>query len=182
MKLYTRGGDAGSTGLLGGRRRKDDLRVACYGTVDELNVVIAEARLACAAWPDLDDELIRIQNQLFTLGAFLATEPTHMGRQPARLGQAEIDGLEALIDTYDAQTPPLTAFVLPGGSPANVALHRARVTCRRAERLAVTLSNEADLGATLPYLNRLSDALFALSRWVIHQAGGEEILWRGGAR
>jgi cob(I)alamin adenosyltransferase len=181
MKLYTRGGDAGETGLIGGTRvSKNTPRVATYGEVDELNAVLGVAAAALAPGAHRD-ALIEVQRVLFTLGAELATPP---GKEAAR-GTPPLDGrhataLEAAIDALTAQVPPLRHFVLPGGSPAGAALHHARTVCRRAERAVVGLAAAEPVNAqAVIYLNRLSDYLFALARAVNHEAGASEPIWQG---
>jgi len=171
-KIYTRTGDAGDTGLVGGERvSKDAPRIWAYGTVDELNSVIGVAR---AGKPDkkTDAILADIQNDLFDLGAELAGAP-------GCLRQSQIDALEKLMDVCNAKLGPLREFILPGGMPVAAQLHVARTICRRAERFCVRLRHEEKIGAlVIPYLNRLSDALFVLARWVNYQAGQQDTFWR----
>lgn len=189
-RIYTRTGDDGSTALgTGERRPKYDLRVAAYGTVDETNAVIGVARLHTGADPalaDIDAMLARIQNDLFDLGADLATPETgeDLGYTPLRIVAAQVDKLERDIDTLNANLKPLRSFVLPAGTPAAAHLHVARTVCRRAERMAVELS--ATLGEfvgpeAVKYLNRLSDLLFVMSRLANARAAGEgeagDVLW-----
>ncbi len=183
-KIYTRTGDDGTTGLGSGeRRRKDDLRVEAYGTVDETNAAIGIARLSTAAAEELDAMLVRIQNDLFDLGADLATPPTDtpLPYEALRIVQDQVDRLEREIDTLNAKLAPLRSFVLPGGTPAAAALHLARTICRRAERLMVTLAAQEPVGApALKYVNRLSDFLFVAARYANHEAegeGGGDVLW-----
>ncbi len=187
-KIYTRGGDAGATSLVSGeRRRKDDLRVEAYGTIDETNAAIGVARLATAADTALDAMLARIQNDLFDLGAELAT-PHKPGEEKSAAGlaivQSQVDRLEREIDELNAALPPLKSFVLPGGTPAAAHLHLARAMSRRAERIMVALANapdEAVGGPALRYVNRLSDFLFVASRYVNKESG--DVLWTpGGTR
>jgi cob(I)alamin adenosyltransferase len=183
-KIYTRTGDDGTTGLGSGeRRRKDDLRVEAYGTVDEANAALGLARLAAADDPEivatLDAMLSRIQNDLFDLGADLCTPPsdTPPAYEPLRIVQDQVDRLEREIDQLNAGLAPLRSFVLPGGTKAAAALHLARTIARRAERLMVALAAEEPVGApALKYVNRLSDFLFVASRYVNHKAGGD-VLW-----
>lgn len=181
-KIYTRTGDDGTTGLVTGPRRlKYDLRVDAYGTVDETNSAIGIARLHTGALPELDAMLFRIQNDLFDLGADLATPDTgeKASWEPLRIVQSQVDRLESEIDTLNAGLDPLTSFVLPGGSPAAAYLHLARTVSRRAERLMVELSKiEAEIvGApALKYINRLSDFLFVASRYA-NDGGKADILW-----
>ncbi|WP_159726266.1 cob(I)yrinic acid a,c-diamide adenosyltransferase [Methylosinus sp. Ce-a6] len=185
-KIYTRGGDAGATSLVGGeRRRKDDLRVEAYGAVDETNAAIGLARLATAGDAALDAMLARIQNDLFDLGAELAT-PVEPGATPPEnslaIVQSQVDRLEREIDALNSSLAPLKSFVLPGGTPAAAHLHLARTVSRRAERVMVALANAPDesVGATaLRYVNRLSDFLFVAARYANKDAG--DVLWTPGA-
>ncbi|MCB1508706.1 MAG: cob(I)yrinic acid a,c-diamide adenosyltransferase [Hyphomicrobiaceae bacterium] len=181
-KIYTRTGDDGTTGLASGaRRKKFDLRVAAYGTVDETNAAIGMARLDCAADPALDAMLCRIQNDLFDLGADLATPDTgeDLGYEPLRILAVQVERLEQEIDSLNAALEPLKSFVLPGGSRASAALHLARTICRRAERLCVELAEDAGERVspeTVRYLNRLSDFLFVAARHA-NDGGRADILW-----
>jgi cob(I)alamin adenosyltransferase len=178
-KIYTRTGDDGTTALgFGGRVEKDALRVACYGTVDELNSAVGVAR-AAGLPAELDPPLARIQNELFHLGADLCVPEAEKERHPVpRIEARHVAALEALIDERNAALAPLENFVLPAGSPAAAALHLARTVCRRAERLLVALAREEEVGAgTLPYLNRLSDALFVLARAANAAAGRSDVTW-----
>jgi len=184
-RIYTRTGDDGTTGLgTGERRKKYDLRIAAYGTVDELNAAIGLARLHTSTSPQVDAILARIQNDLFDLGADLCSPDTGgRGRGPdgARLAvsEAQVGRLEAEIDGLNAELAPLRSFVLPGGTPAAAHLHLARTICRRAERLAVELSDKAGesvSSAVLKYLNRLSDLLFVASR-AQNGNGAQDVLW-----
>lgn len=181
-KIYTRTGDDGTTGLVTGPRRlKHDLRVDAYGTVDETNSVIGVARLATGSMAELDGMLFRIQNDLFDLGADLATPDTgeKVEWEPLRVVQSQVDRLEAEIDTLNANLDPLTSFVLPGGSPAAAHLHVARTISRRAERLMVELSKiegEVVGAPALKYINRLSDFLFVAARYA-NGGGKADILW-----
>jgi len=177
-RIYTRTGDKGTTALADGQRRsKADLRVETYGTVDETNACIGLARLH--AEPRLDAMLAAIQNDLFDLGADLATPPTPepLPYEPLRIVAAQVKRLENDIDALNAVIPPLKSFVLPGGSPAAAALHLARTVCRRAERLAVQLAASEEVsGEALQYLNRLSDFLFVASR-AANRDGADDVLW-----
>ena len=186
-RIYTRTGDAGETALVSGERiPKDDLRIECYGTVDELNALVG---LACQSASDLAssvpavrelcESLVRVQQELFNLGSVLATMPDKiMPRQP-RITEEEISMLEAEIDRSNASLPALKSFVLPGGSRLNAELHVCRTVCRRAERLAVGLAREGGVDPIgVRYLNRLSDALFVYSRWANHVLGVPEVLWQ----
>lgn len=177
MKIYTRTGDDGTTALFsGGRVDKTHLRVETYGTVDELNSMLGLARSSGAV---SGDWLTQIQTQLFHLGADLATPLDSKSDWVVRVDAEAIQWLEDIIDEMTAQLPELKHFILPGGTPAAAHLHVARTICRRAERLAVALAAETALNAQiLPYLNRLSDALFTLARWENFQAGVSEEEWR----
>ena len=182
-RIYTKTGDEGMTGLGGGQRvAKDSLRVEAYGTVDELNSHIGLA-LAIGLCERLAAELPAIQNQLFDLGADLATPAPSQARHPVPTVQPRhIEALEGLIDELNEVVGPLTNFLLPGGSRGAAQLHVARTVCRRAERAATTLAREELIGPTvLPYLNRLSDALFVMARYENHERGVAEPLWEPGA-
>ena len=182
-RIYTKTGDEGMTGLGGGHRvAKDSIRVAAYGTVDELNSQIGLA-LAAGLCERLAVELPRIQNELFDLGADLATPATSQARHPVpTIEPRHIEKLERLIDELNGVVGPLTNFLLPGGSPGAAQLHVARTVCRRAEREATTLAHDETIGVTvLPYLNRLSDALFVMARYENHSRGVAEPLWRPGS-
>lgn len=178
MKIYTKTGDTGTTGLIGGARvSKDDPRIDAYGLVDELNAVLGVAR---AAKPPaaVDAELEHIQNDLFVLGADLADPrppaPGQMRIDPKRASQ-----LETWIDSMEATLPPLRNFILPGGSPAGAALHLARTVGRRAERAVVALAkSHPECAAAVVYLNRLADALFVCARFVNKEAGVPEVPWK----
>ena len=178
-KIYTRTGDAGETALgAGGRLPKDHVRVEAYGTVDELSSVLGVARAVGLA-PRLDDELARVQNELFHLGADLCVREEDKAKRPGpRIEERHVEALERTIDELNADLPPLANFVLPGGSESAAHLHVARTVCRRAERLLVTLMRDEPVGAqTLPYLNRLSDALFVMARWENRARGVPDVLW-----
>jgi cob(I)alamin adenosyltransferase len=182
-KIYTRTGDKGTTALAtGNRRAKYDLRVEAYGTVDETNSCIGLVRLHTALEDaEVDAMLGRIQNDMFDLGADLATPETGepLPYEPLRITQAQVDRLEREIDALNGDLSPLRSFVLPGGSPAAAALHLARTVCRRAERLVVELSDKPDekvSEAAVKYLNRLSDFLFVASRYV-NKKGEGDVLW-----
>lgn len=187
-RIYTKTGDAGTTALgTGERRRKDDPRIETYGTVDEANSAIGLARVATAADPALaalDAMLSRIQNDLFDLGADLCApdQGKPLPYEPLRIVDAQVTRLEVDIDTLNADLAPLRSFVLPAGVPAAAALHLARTVARRAERLLVTLHatpGEPVGEATLKYLNRLSDFLFVAARWANAQGPGD-VLWQPG--
>ncbi|MFN2570427.1 MAG: cob(I)yrinic acid a,c-diamide adenosyltransferase [Gemmatimonadales bacterium] len=183
MKIYTKTGDAGETGLFGGGRvPKDDPRVRAYGDVDELNAAIGfVAALDPAAFEAAT--LQSIQRDLFTIGAELATpDPVKLekvlARSGAPVGAAEVGALEDVIDKHEATLEPLKNFILPGGAPKAAALHLARTTCRRAERSVVTLSRHQPINLSIiHYLNRLSDLLFVLARAVNKQADRPDIAW-----
>ncbi|WP_454852146.1 cob(I)yrinic acid a,c-diamide adenosyltransferase [Rhizobium binxianense] len=181
-RIYTRTGDDGTTALVSGpRRAKHDLRVEAYGTVDEANSAIGVARLHTAAMPDLDAMLMRIQNDLFDLGADLATPDTGKPPEyePLRIAESQVDRIEHDIDTLNAGLQPLKSFVLPAGSPAAAHLHLARTITRRAERLMVALSRgkgETVGAAALKYVNRLSDFLFVAARHA-NDRGEADVLW-----
>ncbi len=184
-KIYTRTGDDGSTGLGSGERRKKyDLRVAAYGTLDEANAAIGIARLHTAADVTLDAALSRIQNDLFDVGADLCTPGKGRGPDGARLTvtKAQVDWLESEIDRLNDELAPLKSFVLPGGSPAAAYLHLARTICRRAERLIAELKDKPgeSVGAeVLQYVNRLSDFLFVAGRYA-NGKGARDVLWQPG--
>ena len=182
-KIYTRKGDDGTTGLGGVRRRvaKDSLRVTAYGTVDELNSQIGLA-LAAGLVERLAVELTRIQNELFDLGSDLAfVQEDKVARPVPGLEERHVRELEGLIDELNAVVGPLTNFLLPGGSVGAAQLHVARTICRRAERETLTLKRAEPIGEwVLPYLNRLSDALFVMARFENHERGVAEPLWQPG--
>lgn len=180
MKIYTRKGDTGSTGLLGGARvPKHHLRIEAYGTVDELNswIGLLRDRAETAAYKEL---LMSIQDRLFTLGSLLAVDPAHEGKmQLPRLHQEDVDVLEAAMDAMDGQLPEMRNFVLPGGHPTVSECHIARCVCRRAERAVTALHEHEPLAdLVLQYLNRLSDYLFVLSRMLAQEIGAEEFPWK----
>jgi cob(I)alamin adenosyltransferase len=186
-RIYTRTGDQGQTKLATGEMvPKFDLRVEAYGAVDELNAVVGLVRLAGGGEGGLDAMLGRIQNELFDLGADLATPERPgkpLGWEALRIVDRQVDRLEQEIDALNAELSPLTSFVLPGGTPVAVHLHHARTVCRRAERIAVKLASEegeAVSPAALKYLNRLSDLLFVMSRWANGRGAGD-VLWQPGA-
>ena len=177
MKIYTKTGDTGETTLYGGQRvLKNALRVETYGTTDECNAALGLA-LTFPIDPEASGMVTRIQGELFELGADLAT-PIVRGEIVPRMQAVETARLEAEIDRMEADLPPLRRFVLPGGSPSGAALHLARTICRRAERNLVTLAETDEINPeALRYLNRLSDHLFVLARWVNHQAAAPETEW-----
>ncbi len=184
-KIYTRTGDDGTTGLGGGERRKKyDLRIAAYGTIDEVNAAIGIARLHTAGDSALDTALSRIQNDLFDVGADICTPGKGRGPDGARLTVTgnQVTWLETEIDRLNAELEPLRSFVLPGGSAAAAFLHLARTVCRRAERLIAELRDKRgeDVGAdVLKYVNRLSDYLFVASRYA-NGKGARDVLWKPG--
>ncbi|MEH6548080.1 MAG: cob(I)yrinic acid a,c-diamide adenosyltransferase [Sneathiella sp.] len=180
-KIYTRGGDTGHTSLGDGARvSKTSLRVVAYGEVDEVNSVIGIARLATSG--DADDMLSRIQNDLFDLGADLCTpEQVDPKYPPLRVIQEQVDRLEQEIDGLNADLTELNSFILPGGSAASAHLHLARTVCRRAERRIIELSDSENINPlTVIYMNRLSDFLFVLGRY-LNNKGKEDVLWVPGA-
>lgn len=180
-KIYTKTGDDGTTGLGSGeRRRKSDLRIEAYGTVDETNSVVGLIRLQTGqSAPDVDQTLGRIQNDLFDLGADLATPETgeDLGYEPLRITDAQVTAIEQAIDVLNAELKPLRSFVLPGGSPAAAYLHLARTVSRRAERLMVELAAREQINpAAVRYMNRLSDYFFVASRY-LNEKGEQDVLW-----
>src|SRR5919197_4325379 len=192
-RVYTRLGDGGETALVGGRRvPKDSPRIVAYGTLDELNAAVGLARLFNAdrlsergpgreRHRRLDEVLKKIQNQLFDLGSELATPPDAAYEGMFRVGQSEVDELERLMDECQKDLKPLKSFVLPGGGRIQGFLHQARTVCRRAEREVLALSRAEPIGEwPLRYVNRLSDALFVLGRWVAARMGEKEYLWERG--
>jgi cob(I)alamin adenosyltransferase len=181
MRIYTRTGDKGDTGLFGGGRvPKDDPRVEAYGDVDELNAVLGLAR-ASEMMPRIDEVLVPIQRDLFAIGALLATPDREKMRQhldKARIDEVRIAELERAIDDGDAELEPLKAFIMPGGTPKAAALHVARTVCRRAERRVVALRASTEVpDVVIVYLNRLSDLLFTLARVANRRAGAGEVTW-----
>ena len=182
-KIYTRTGDDGHTALGSGERvSKFHVRLAAYGTLDELNSCIGVV-LAAAPVPEIAESLIRIQNDLLHAGAMLCNTHAHETGHPGpRLEKKHTDALEARIDEFNRQLPALENFLLPGGCPAAAQLHVARTVCRRAERLAVQLAESEPIGDQIvPYLNRLSDLLFVMARFQNQRAGVTEPLWNSRA-
>lgn len=192
MKIYTKTGDKGETGLMyGGRVRKDAARVEAYGTVDELNACLGvalayfpdDAAAAGAdssgpdAWPSLHALVATVQHQLFDVGADLSVSPAKHDYTPRT--QAEwVAALERAIDELEATLPPLRQFILPGGSRLAAQLHFARTVCRRAERRVITLAHAENVDGTIvQYLNRLSDLLFVLARVANHKLGTADVAW-----
>jgi cob(I)alamin adenosyltransferase len=181
VKIYTKTGDEGTTGLLGSRRvPKDDPRIEAYGTVDELNAALGVARahgLDAAA----DGLVAQLQNDLFVVGSALA-DPSPKGPFSSAVTDQHVERLESAIDALETELEPLTQFILPGGVLAAAELHRARTVCRRAERLIVKLRRQPDEHVSqtmIVYLNRLSDLLFVLARVVNRRAGLADIRWKG---
>ncbi len=184
-RIYTKTGDKGETGLAGGVRvPKDSDRIEAYGTVDELNSVLGIVRslfkeaASRELFEKLDPRLYKIQNILFVVGADLATAPGKT--YPNRVGvqEKQVTELENWIDEWQEELKPLPEFILPGGGKVASFLHLARTVCRRSERLVVRLSRKEEVRPeVIHYLNRLSDALFVLARWLAKTLGGEETLW-----
>lgn len=189
-RVYTRTGDDGQTGLVGGKRiAKDDLRIASYGEVDELNSVIGVVRTSLAEPPyggtadaeRIDGVLAFLQQELFDLGSQLATPPESEYEGMIRITPEAIARLEGWMDELSADLPELKSFVLPGGGAAAAQLHVARTVCRRTERTVTTLVRRGDTPPeTARYLNRLSDLLFVQSRWIAIATGHGEVLWQKG--
>ena len=178
MKIYTRTGDAGQTSLFDKTRvSKADSRVDAYGEVDELNAWLGLVRTA-GLEPEYEADVIRIQRDLFALGAALADPAQRIAARvtKAALDEDDVTRLEKMIDRLDAGTPPLRRFILPGGTSAGAAVHLARTVCRRAERRIVGLEPPVD-AVLIRYVNRLSDLLFALARAINHGAGVPETEW-----
>ena len=181
VKIYTRTGDDGTTGLLGpGRVLKSSPRVEAYGSVDELNAVLGVARsLDAGGW--LTGDLATIQTRLFSLGAELAATTAAPLAKVDRIVQADVEGLERAIDRLEADLPALVNFILPAGHVLAAHLHLARTVCRRAERRVVALTETAPVEPlVVHYLNRLADLLFVMARWCNHRAGVPEVEWRPG--
>ena len=178
MKIYTKGGDAGETGLFGGDRvAKDHLRIQAYGTLDELNASLGMALADCPESSLLREPLFRIQSELFVLGSELAT-PRGKPLNIALIGEEEIHRLETEIDSMESKLEPLKAFILPGGNRLSSALHLARTISRRAERESVVLHRaEPQRREAMSYLNRLSDYLSVLARLTLQESGKEEVKW-----
>jgi cob(I)alamin adenosyltransferase len=180
MKIYTRTGDSGQTGLFGGGRvSKTHPRVEAYGDVDELNAALGLAR-AIELMPRVDEIIVSLQRDLFAIGALLATpDRDKMKRQleKASIDERRIRELEQSIDDGDAELEPLRSFIVPGGTPKAAALHVARTVCRRAERRVIALEQEEIPAVVIVYLNRLSDLLFTLARVANRRAGAGEVTW-----
>lgn len=184
-RVYTRKGDKGQTALVGGQKvSKSSARIRTYGDVDELNAFVGQARQRLLEQSDerltpLARALRRVQHELFNLGSILATLPEDVHPRQPRVREEDVTRLEQEIDAMNADLSPLRSFVLPGGSLLNTDLHLCRTVCRRVERLMVELrdSDEPIDDVSIAYINRLSDAFFVWSRWVIQRSGGEETLW-----
>ena len=185
-KVYTKNGDFGNTKLVGGQiRSKNDLRIICYGEIDELNSIIGGCitvlnlnKNKTDSFSGLISNLKKIQNELFNLGTMFATLPENMNDKMPQIEEKHIKFLEIEMDKYNKDLLPLNSFVLPGGSQSNIWLHLARTVCRRVERNAVNLSKCEELDANaIIYLNRLSDAFFIYSRWIIKFENKDEIIW-----
>lgn len=180
-RIYTRTGDDGTTGLAGGERLpKDALRIAAYGTVDELNSVLGVA-LAHGLDPAVAAVLAPVQEELFELGASLAVLEADRERLGvARLAPERVTALEATMDRLSEDLPPLATFILPGGTPGAAHLHLARTVCRRAERLVVSLARDSETDpVAVPYLNRLADLLFVAARYENHARAVDDVPWTG---
>jgi cob(I)alamin adenosyltransferase len=181
-KVYTKTGDKGKTRLAGGQRVwKDSPRVEAYGTVDELNAVIGVIRVLCTdpACKLVDDELGWVQNKLFDVGGLLATAPGQSFDRMPQVTPEDTARLERLMDFCQRELPPLKEFILPGGGTLGAHLHLARTICRRAERRSVTLMRREEvMSSIVVFLNRLSDALFVLARWVAKRQGEAEVYWQ----
>lgn len=177
-RIYTKGGDKGSTSLGNGKRvPKHDPRVAAYGAVDEANATIGLVRLHTRETPEIDAMLGHIQNDLFDLGADLCTPDDPADYPPLRIVEAQVRRLEQEIDRLNAELKPLNSFILPGGTPAAAYLHLARTVARRAEREITALAETAAVNPqAIKYVNRLSDHLFVLSRYV-NDRGAQDVLW-----
>lgn len=181
LKIYTKTGDDGTTGLFGGDRLpKYHLRIDAYGTVDELNAVIGVVIANGGLNELLSQQLTELSSLLFTVGSDLATplDPPPMYNIP-RIDETHITWLESMIDAYDAELEPLKYFILPGGTVASANLHLARTVCRRAERITVELAHQVDIGQyVVKFLNRCSDYLFTCARYANHTAGVLDVAWK----
>jgi ATP:cob(I)alamin adenosyltransferase len=178
-RIYTRTGDDGTTALgSGARRKKYDLRVAAYGTLDEVNAAIGLVRLHTGGDKTLDDALSRVQNDLFDVEADLCLAEKGPGGARLTVTDTQVEWIEKEIDRLNADLQPLRSFILPGGSPAAAYLHLARTVCRRAERSVVSLARDSEVpGLFIVYLNRLSDLLFTLARLANHRDGTGDVTW-----
>jgi cob(I)alamin adenosyltransferase len=188
-RVYTRTGDRGETGLVGGKRvPKDSPRIEAYGTIDELNSIVGLARVFNEEKLDghdahrfLDVVLRKVQDELFDLGSELATPADFYQPGMYRVGERQVEKIEQLIDECQKSLEPLKSFVLPGGGKIGAYLHQCRTVCRRAEREILRLSRHEEIGEwPLKYVNRLSDLFFVLSRWISKQTGEDEYLWQRG--
>jgi cob(I)alamin adenosyltransferase len=179
MKIYTKTGDDGTTGLFGGDRvRKSDARIECYGTVDELNAALGVAKVVAGSTP-IGQAILRVQNELFVVGSHLSTpEDSPSTRSLPLLDDSMIARLEMEIDSAESELAPLRNFILPGGAELAARLHLARTVCRRAERILVDFSMDRPIAVTiLTYMNRLSDWLFVMARLANKRAGVADIPW-----
>lgn len=190
-RVYTRTGDRGETGLVGGKRvPKDSARIEAYGTIDELNSIVGLARVFNEeqithneAHRQLDLILRQIQEELFDLGSELATPAEFFKEGMYRVGEREVKKIEQLIDDCQKELTPLKSFILPGGGRVGAYLHQCRTVCRRAEREILRLSRVEELGEwPVKYVNRLSDLFFVLSRWIAKRTGDKEYLWQRGLK
>ena len=190
-RVYTRTGDDGTTALVGGVRvEKDSIRIESYGTIDELNAIVGLARVYNeeelsdnSAHQRLDTILRQIQEELFDLGSELATPSDFTYDGMHRIGKAQVDAIEALIDECQQDLEPLKSFILPGGGKISAQLHQCRTVCRRAEREILRLSRRETVSEwLLKYTNRLSDLFFVLARWVAKNMGEKEYLWQRGLK
>ncbi|MFC3767713.1 cob(I)yrinic acid a,c-diamide adenosyltransferase [Paenibacillus sp. GCM10012303] len=176
MRIYTRTGDKGQTGVIGGRVDKDDVRVEAYGTTDELNCFVGQtiSVMTSGTMDDLKADLELVQQELFDCGSDLALLKPEL--RPYKVNAEMVDRLETWIDKYDAETPDITRFILPGGSQASALLHVCRTVCRRAERRVVTLSKQAEINEEVRrYLNRLSDFFFTVARTANFREGVPDV-------
>ncbi|KNC82051.1 hypothetical protein SARC_05645 [Sphaeroforma arctica JP610] len=188
-KVYTRSGDEGMTSLVGGNRvQKDDVRIECYGTLDELNAFVGstiqsikvDMKSVPDAQADLVDMLVKVQHHLFNAGSILATMPEDVHPKQPQIEDVDIEDLERDIDMCNDTLPDLKSFILPGGCRANTDMHVCRTVCRRAERSIVALNREENAGvppAVIKYVNRLSDAFFVWGRWLCVQIDVDEMVW-----
>ncbi len=180
MKIYTKTGDAGETALIGGGRvSKDNIRVAAYGDIDELNAALGTVHALIHSWHDLREEIEMIQRMLFGIGAEMATPVDRLkDHSKGSLEESDVLALETSIDKKEETLPALKTFILPGGGHAGAALHMARTVCRRAERSAISVHAEEPVRSEiLLYLNRLSDWLFVVARYVNHRERHSEVPW-----
>lgn len=184
-KVYTKGGDDGTTALIGGTRvKKDHPRVNAYGVIDELNSIVGLLNQSlCQQTAPLRDIFVKVQHQLFDLGARLAADEASTREKMPLIEEQELRELESHIDTFNEALPALSSFVLPGGGQTSAWCHLARTVCRRAERAVVALAETDDVEAiSVRYLNRLSDAFFVFGRWASVQTNHPEELWQPNLR